>query len=113
MARDEGGSSKHGSATDLLRTATVPPGQVCRWKDCTNDWSFDCFFNLQTLSVSVRSRSGNVLQDFCWHGSVKDERDATKTSRIGLRTIRTLTEEIRKSYGYIRSVKTVRKTPTV
>ena len=36
---------------------------------------------------------------FC-RGSVKDVRDATRTSRIGIRTIRTLTDEIRKSYEY-------------
>ena len=89
----------HGSATDLLWTTTLPQGQVCGLKDCTKDWSSDCFFVLQTLSMSVRSRSGNVIGDICWYGSVKDDRDAARTSRMGLRTIRALTNEIRKSYG--------------
>ena len=35
-----------------------------------------------------------------WHRTVKDKRDATRTSRMGLRTIRTLADEIWKSYGY-------------
>ena len=59
------------------------------------------------LSVSIRSRSvtdpvrsGYVLGNICWHGSVTDERDATRTSMMGIRTIRSLTDEIRKNYGY-------------
>ena len=69
--------------------------QICR---CL----FDCFFNLQTLSVSIHSRSvadpvrsGYVLANICWHGSVMDERDATRTSRMGIRTLKTLTDELR------------------
>ena len=46
-----------GSATDLLWTATVTQGQGFRCKDCTKDWSFDCYFYLQTLSMSIHSRS--------------------------------------------------------
>ena len=68
---------------------------------------FDCFFNPQTLAVSIRGRSvadlvrsSYVLGDICWHGSVTDERDATRTSRMGIKTIRTLTDELRKNYGY-------------
>ena len=50
-------------------------GQVCRCP-C------DCFFNPQTLSVSICSRSvvdlvrsGYVLGDICWHGNVTDHKD--------------------------------------
>ena len=82
----------HGSATDLLWSTTVTQGQVC---GCP----FDCF-NRQTRSMSIRSRSGYVLGDICWHGSVTDETDATMTSRMVIQTIRTLTDEIRKNYGY-------------
>ena len=85
----------HGSATDLRRSATVTQGEVCRWP-------FDCVFNPQTLSVSIRSRSvrsGYVLANICWHGGV------TRTTRMGIRTIRTLTDELR----ILRSIKTLRK----
>ena len=51
-------------------------------------------------SVADPVRSGYVLGDICWHGSVTDERDATMTSRMVIQTIRTLTDEIRKNYGY-------------
>ena len=69
------------------------------------------------MSVSSRSvadpvRSGNVFMDIFCCRSIKDVRDATRTSRMGIRTIRTLTDEIRKSYGYqlqIRSAKPLRK----
>ena len=45
-------------------------------------------------------RSGNVFNGYYYcHGSVKDERDATRTSRMGLRTIRTLVDELRMRYG--------------
>ena len=61
---------------------------------------------MQTLSVAVcrRSvadpvRSSNVFSDFYWRGSVKDERDATRTSRMGLGTIRTLTDVLWMRYG--------------
>ena len=62
-------------------------------------------FNPQTLpcqSIANLVRSGNVFGDICWHGSIKDERDATRTSRMCLQTIRTLTDEdeIWKTYGY-------------
>ena len=62
-------------------------------------------FDPQTLSESVRSRSvadpvrcGNVFTDIYCCRSV-DERDTTKTSRMGLWTIRTLTDELRMRYG--------------
>ena len=89
----------HGSATDLLWSTTVTQGQVC---GCP----FDCFFNPQTLSVSIRSRSiadlvrfSYVLGNICWHGSITDERDATRTSRMGIQMIRTITDELRMRYG--------------
>ena len=50
-------------------------------------------------SVADPVRSGYVMGDICWYGSVTDERDATRTSRMGLWTIRTLTDELRMSYG--------------
>ena len=37
--------------------------------------------------------------DIYCHRSVKDERDATRTSRMGLETIKTLTDELRMRYG--------------
>ena len=61
----------HRSTMDLRRSATVSQGQV-------RGWPFDCFFNPQTLSVSIRS---NFLSNICWHGGVTDERDSTRTSR--------------------------------
>ena len=30
-----------------------------------------------------------------------DERDSTRTSRMGIRTIRTLMDELQKNYGYL------------
>ena len=54
--------------------------------------------------------------DMYWRGRIKDERDTTMTSRMGLGIIRTLTDEIRKSYAYldqIRSVQVLRKNQTV
>ena len=50
-------------------------------------------------SVADPVRSGNVFMDFYCRRSVKDERDATRISRMGLRTIRTLTEELQMRYG--------------
>ena len=50
-------------------------------------------------SVADPVRFGYVLGDICWCGSIKDERDATRTSRMGLQTIRTLTDELRMRYG--------------
>ena len=86
----------HGPATDLLRSATVTKGQVC---GCP----FDCFFLIHKLfpcqSVADPVRSDYVLGNICWHGSVTDERDATRTSRMGIQTIRTLTDELRMRYG--------------
>ena len=38
---------------------------------------------------------------FC-HGSVKDVRDATRTSRMGIQTIRTLTDELREDTEELR-----------
>ena len=80
----------HRSTKDLLWSATVTHGQVCR---CP----FDCFlirtpFPCQSVADAVRS--GYVLGDICCHRSVTDERDATRTSRMGIRTIRTLTDEL-------------------
>ena len=78
----------HGSNTDLLQSATVTQGQVC-------DVLLTVFFNLQTVFVSICSRSGYVLGNICWHGSI---RDATRTSRMGIQTIRILTDELRMRY---------------
>ena len=50
-------------------------------------------------SVVDPVRSGNVCWDICWHRSVKDERDATRTSRMGLGTIKTLADELWMRYG--------------
>ena len=61
----------HGSAMDLLRSATVTQGQVCR---CP----FDCFLihkHFPCQSVADPVRSGYVLGEICWHGSVTDEKD--------------------------------------
>ena len=72
-------------------------GQVC---GCP----FDCFCLIRKpflcQSVADAVRSGYVLGNICGHGSVTDERDAARTSRMGIWTIRTLTDEIRKNYGY-------------
>ena len=38
-------------------------------------------------------------------GSVKDERDATRTSWMGLWTMRTLTDELRMIYGRVTDTK--------
>ena len=87
---------------DLLWRAMMTQGQVC---GCP----FDCFFfNPQTLSVSICSRSGYVLGDVCWHRSIKDERDATRTSRMGIQTVRTLTGELRMKYGRTTDTPSVR-----
>ena len=58
-------------------------------------------FNLQTLFVLVSSRSvgdsvrsGNVFMDIFCRRSIKDVRDATRTSSMGIWTIRTLTDEL-------------------
>ena len=44
-------------------------------------------------------RSGNVFMDIFCHRSVKDVRNATRTSRMGIRTISTLTDELQVRYG--------------
>ena len=101
--RDECGSCKR--FTDLLRISY-------KLAECPKDRFVDektalrigiltvFFFNPQTLSVSISSRSDYVLGDISWCGSIKNERDATRTSRMGLRIIRTLTDELQKSYRY-------------
>ena len=43
--------------------------------------------------------------DIYGRGSVKDERDATRTYRMGLGTIRTLTDELRMRYGRVMDTK--------
>ena len=37
--------------------------------------------------------------DIYWRGSIKDERDTTRISRMDLGTIRTLADELRMRYG--------------
>ena len=61
------------------------------------------FLNSQTLSVSIRSssvadpvKSSNVFMDIYARRSIK--RDITRTSRMGLGTIRTLRDELRMRY---------------
>ena len=87
---------------DLLRTAM---DRFADEKIAQRIWSHDCFLICKTLSVSVCSRSiadlvrsGHVFTDIYCRGSVKDERDATRTSRMGLGTIRTLMDEPRMRY---------------
>ena len=60
------------------------------------------FFNPQTLSMSVHNRSVadpvrsiNVFNGYFCHRSIKDVGDATRTSRMGIQTIRTVTKELR------------------
>ena len=48
-------------------------------------------------SVADSVRSGYVLGDICRHGSIKDERDVTRITRMGLRTM-TLADELRMRY---------------
>ena len=90
---------------DLLRSATVKQGQVC---GCP----FDCFFLIckpfPCQSIADPVNSGYVLGDICWHGSVTDEREATRTSRMGIRTIRTLTDELQMRYGRTTDTASVR-----
>ena len=86
-------------------------GQVYGWKDRPKDWSYDCVFNLQTLSVSVCSRSVadplrsvNVFRDIfllwkrqgCkgWNKDIQDGYTDNKDSHG-----RTM-DEIQNSYGY-------------
>ena len=49
------------------------------------------------LSRSVADPAMFFTEIFCC-GSVKDVRDATRTSRMDIRIIRTLTEELRMGY---------------
>ena len=88
---------------DPLRSATVTQGQVC-------GSPFDCFLIRKPFpcqSVADPVRSGYVLGDICWHGSVTDERDATRTSRMGIQTIRTLTNELRIRYRRTRDTESI------
>ena len=55
--------------------------------------------SVRSRSVAHPVRTGNVFTDIYCRGSVKDERDATRTSRMGLGTIRTLMDELRMRYG--------------
>ena len=74
---DEDGSCKR--FTDLLRSATVTQEQVC---GCP----FDCFLIRKPVScpsVADPVRSGYVLGDICWHGSITYERDATRRIQDG------------------------------
>ena len=65
-----------------------PPRTGVRMNRLHKGMILGLFFNPQTLSVAVCNRSGNVFLDFYWRGSIKDERDATRTCRMGLETIR-------------------------
>ena len=85
-------SNCHRSATDRHR-------QVCRCKDCTKDWSCDCFLIRKPFSCQSVADPVMFLQIFIGPKSIKDERDATRTSRMGLGTIRTLMDELRMRYG--------------
>ena len=66
----------HGSVTDLLRSATATQGQVCG--SLLTVFLIRKTFPHQSIADLVRSSYG--LGDICWHGSVTDERDATRTS---------------------------------
>ena len=50
-------------------------------------------------SIADPLGSINVFRDIFCHGSIKDVRDATRTPRMGIHTIRTVTEELRMRYG--------------
>ena len=63
-------------------------------------------------SVADPVRSGYVLGDIYWHGSLMDEKDTTKTSRMGIQTIRTLTDELRVRYGRTTDTVSVRTSRT-
>ena len=91
-------SKIYGSATDPLQISYGPPRRL---KDRFADAKTAQRIGLLTVflickpfpcqSLQVRSRSGYVLGNICWCGSINDERDATRTSRKGIQTIRTLT----------------------
>ena len=59
-------------------------------------------------SVSDPIRSGNVFMDIYCRRSIKHDRDAMGTSRMGLRTIRTLTDELQMRYGRATDTKVLR-----
>ena len=70
--------------------------------------------SVRSRSVADPVRSNNVFMDIYPRGSVKDERVVTRTSRMGLGTIRTLTDGLRMRYGrakiqILTSVRTSRK----
>ena len=54
--------------------------------------------SVHSRPVADPVRSSNVFTDIYSHGSVKDERDVTRTFRMGLGTIRTLMDELRMRY---------------
>ena len=89
----------HRSSMDLLRTTT----------DMFADEKIAPRIGLMTVFLICKPcpcqfiadpvRSGNVFMDIFCRRSVKDVRDATRTFRMGIRTIRTLTDELQKRYG--------------
>ena len=50
-------------------------------------------------SIADPLRSVNVFRDIFCRGSLKDVKDATKTSRMGIQTIRTVLQELQMRYG--------------
>ena len=81
---DEGGSCK--------RFMELP--QICHGQVLQIGLGFIIRKPFPCQSVADPVRSGNVFTDIYWCRSVKDEGDATRTSRMGLGTIRTLTNEL-------------------
>ena len=76
----------HRSATDLLQTATVPKDRFEDEKTAQRIGLLTVFIIRKPFlcqSVADPVRSGNVFGGICCHRSVKDERDATRTSRMG------------------------------
>ena len=55
--------------------------------------------SVRRRSVADPRRSVNVFRDIFCCGNVKGVRDATRTSRMGIQTIRTVTEELQMRYG--------------
>ena len=84
-------------------TGVTAYGKLELWgKHCTKDWSYDCFLIRKPFpfhSIADPVRSSNVFTDIYTRGRVKEE-TVVRTSRMGLGTIRTLTDEIQKSCGY-------------
>ena len=77
----------HASPTDWYSV----PRTALQMKRLQTDWSSESFFYPQNLSMTVRSRSvgnpaisSNILVEFYWRRIVKDERDAIRTSIMGL-----------------------------